>query len=81
MKPSGRGQDCADAIEAALHSIELFPQIGAAVTPSVPGRELRRVVVRGFPYLIFYEVDGDDTIVFAVPHQRQRPGGWLTRLP
>ena len=77
----GRGQDCADAIEAALRLIEAFSRIGGMASPAAPGREVRRVVVQGFPYLIFYEVDGDDAIVLAVPHQRQRPGGWVTRLP
>ena len=81
LQRPGRGQDYADAIEASLRSIEAFPRIGGMVSPAVPGREIRRVVVQSFPYSIFYEVDGDDTIILAVPHQRQRPGGWLTRLP
>ncbi|MBY0230837.1 MAG: type II toxin-antitoxin system RelE/ParE family toxin [Gemmataceae bacterium] len=77
----GSGQDCTDAIEASLHSISTFPRIGTAVSPAIPGREIRRVVVQGFPYLVFYELDGDDAIIFAVEHQRRRPGGWVTRLP
>lgn len=77
----GRGQDCAAAIDAALQLISAFPGIGAMVSPPIPGREIRRVVVQRFPYLVFYEVDGDDVFVFAVEHGRQRPGGWRTKLP
>ena len=78
---AGRGQDCNDAIEASLRSIEPFPRIGATVAPATPGREIRRVVVQGFPYLVFYEIDGNDVVVFFVQHAKQRPGGWVARLP
>ena len=78
---AGRGQACADAIEAAFRSIESFPRIGTEVTPAVAGREVRRFVVQRFPYVVFYEVNGDDVLVLAVPYQRQRPGGWVARLP
>jgi plasmid stabilization system protein ParE len=81
MQRAGRGQACADAIDAALRSIESLPRIGTEVTPAVPGREVRRVVVQGYPYTVFYEVVGTDAVVLAVSHQKQRPGGWVTRLP
>lgn len=35
---------------------------------------------RGFPYLVFYELDSEGgTNVFAIAHERRRPGYWLRR--
>lgn len=39
----------------------------------------RRAGAHRFPYLVFYEVDGDRIVVVAVAHAKQRPGYWLGR--
>lgn len=41
----------------------------------------RRVLVRRFPYAIFYEISGDAVTVFAVFHTARDPGKWRSRLP
>ena len=38
-----------------------------------------RVVVRRFPYAIFYRVDLDQTAVLAVYHTNRDPRGWQER--
>jgi len=42
-------------------------------------RELRRCVVRRFPFAIFYEVAGDEVEVIAVFHSRRDPERWKSR--
>jgi len=40
---------------------------------------IRRLVLRHFPFTVFYEVAGKTVTVFAVAHQRRRPGYWQDR--
>ena len=40
--------------------------------------EVRRAVLRRFPYAIYFRAEGDDIIVLAV-HGRQDPARWQTR--
>ncbi len=47
---------------------------GAPVWEKEP--RLRRRVVPGFPYLVFYELNDDIVSVVAVAHGRRRPGYW-----
>lgn len=58
-------------IEIVLDLILACPQIGAPTDE--PG--LRRVNVRPYPYLIFYEVAGNEVIVHAVRHAARDPSG------
>jgi plasmid stabilization system protein ParE len=36
-------------------------------------RQLRRVLVRRFPYAVYFGVDAADIVIFAVLHQRRAP--------
>ena len=40
---------------------------------------IRRLVLRRFPYTVFYEILGATVTVLAVAHQRRKPGYWRTR--
>ncbi len=40
----------------------------------------RRIVVRRFPYLVFFEVRGETVEVVAVAHASREPGYWRARL-
>jgi plasmid stabilization system protein ParE len=42
-------------------------------------RGIRRVPVRRFPYVVYYRVEGDDTVVLAVLHGRRHPREWKKR--
>lgn len=71
-----------DAIESELGHIAEWPDSGR---PYV-GREtlaplVRTKRVRGFPYRIVYFVDGEEFVIVAYQHERQRPGYWTRRLP
>jgi toxin ParE1/3/4 len=40
----------------------------------------RRIVLRRFPFSVVYRAVGEAALVFAVSHNRRRPGYWQDRL-
>ena len=69
----GLGQSCAEAIAAAVERIIQDP----ASFPCVVA-EVRRLVVRRFPYAVYSREVGDEVLVLAV-HGRQAPRRWQGR--
>src|SRR2546422_840051 len=61
-------------VEEALDRIRLIPK---AATEVVPG--IRRVVVRRFPYGVFYRIDPDQIAILADYHSKRDPRGWQER--
>jgi len=41
--------------------------------------EYRSYLMDRFPYSVFYRIDGQQILVFAVAHMRRRPGYWRAR--
>jgi toxin ParE1/3/4 len=41
--------------------------------------EVRRRILRRFPYSIFYVVEKDLVVIVAVAHHKRRPSYWLPR--
>lgn len=63
-----------DALEACLDSISAHPKRGAIVEGSI-----RRFLMRGFPYGIFYVVYPNEAIVVACLHGARSPQVWRRR--
>lgn len=42
---------------------------------------LRRALLSKFPYSLIYTIDVDCIRIFAVAHQRRKPGYWRDRIP
>ena len=42
-------------------------------------RNVRRAIMRKFPYGVFYRIDGADIVVFAVVHLHRDPSSWQDR--
>ena len=42
--------------------------------------DVRRCLVRVFPYLVLYTVESDFILIIAVMHGRREPGYWKDRL-
>jgi plasmid stabilization system protein ParE len=63
------------AYEAAIVRILLYPHTWQRF-----GRTVRRCLVTNFPFQVIYRVDGEIIRIFAVAHQKRRPGYWRKRL-
>ena len=74
-KREGLGDEFLLCVEAGLDHIRRSPGAGTEIHPGV-----RRVVIKRFPYGIYYRVDPDQIAVLAVYHGRRDPRGWQTRV-
>jgi plasmid stabilization system protein ParE len=62
-------------VEDALSRIRRSPTAASELLDGV-----RRVIVRRFPYGIFYRIETDVIAVIAVYHMKRDPRGWQERL-
>ncbi len=69
------GRRFTDAVEEAIARAAAFPDAG-----SPAGSNTRRVLVRGFPFSIYYRAESDSIVIFAVAHHARRPGYWEGRI-
>ena len=75
----GLGPAFLDEYESGLERIEKDPtRFGRLETITGP-REIRRLLLRRFPYLIAYEILADEAMVLAVAHVSRRPNYWIDR--
>jgi len=70
----GLGDDFLEQVDEALDRICQMPESYPAVY-----RDVRRTVVRRFPYIIYYRIVSSRVIVTAVFHGRRNPKAWQTR--
>jgi len=70
----GLGYDYLSEVERAVNSVALSPE-----TWPVIERNLRRRLIRRFPFGILYYIEPEQIIVAAVAHLRRRPGYWKKR--
>lgn len=70
----GLGDDFLDCVDELINRIQRMPELYAVVH-----RDVRRAVVRRFPYAIYYRMVFDRVIVLAVLHGRGDPNVWQTR--
>lgn len=67
LRRAGLGDDLLLCIEASLDGIEAFPRRGVVVHG-----EVRRVLIRRFPYGIYYRVSEAEIEIIGFRHFRQR---------
>jgi toxin ParE1/3/4 len=70
----GLGDEFLLSVEALLDSIQRFPQSYPAVH-----KQVRRALLRRFPYGIFYLVEEETIAVLAVFHASRDPKRWQER--
>jgi plasmid stabilization system protein ParE len=68
------GAAFADEILRVTELARLFPGMGAAEMG-----EVRNLVTKRFPFLIYYEVVNDCLWIWAVMHAAREPGYWKSR--
>ena len=70
----GLGSDFLLSIDAALSSIQRTPEMYPIVHKNV-----RRCLVRRFPYGVFYVVEEGRIVVLGILHARRDPKTWQDR--
>ncbi len=63
------------ALEEAVQNVQAHPEAGQLV-----GSEIRRTLIRRFPYSLLYVIESDRIRVLAVAHQKRRPRYWRNRV-
>ncbi len=74
-KRLGLGEDFADAVETVLDRIGRMPNIHGRVLGDV-----RKAVVRRFPYCVYYRSEADRVRVIAIFHTSRNPDEWKKRV-
>ena len=69
-----RGREFLAAVHTCIASIQRYPEAYALVDAT-----MRRALIRRFPYVIFYEIEPDDILVFGVFHAARDPHAWRRR--
>ncbi len=65
-------------VEGAIAAIVAMPQR----SPIIDEPQIRRMLLKGFPYAIYYHhyADSDRIIILAIMHCRRMPGYWKDRM-
>ena len=70
----GLGVDFVAQVQEVLDRISATPELYARMF-----QDVRRAVVRRFPYSVFYKVEPRQVVVLAVFHSRRDPKIWQAR--
>lgn len=68
------GDEIIQCVEDVFESLVPTPEMHAKVY-----KDVRRAVVRRFPYVVYYRVDANQITVLAVVHGRRHPQHWRSR--
>ena len=71
---SGLGSEFILCIDEAVERVRRNPEAYPKVHESI-----RRIVVRRFPFALFYEISSADIRVLAIFHSRRDPSRWQRR--
>ena len=72
---SGLGSDYLSEVERAIQAIAKSP-----MTWPIVGGELRRRLMKRFPFGMLYRIDPEGIVIIAVAHLRRKPGYWRKRI-
>jgi plasmid stabilization system protein ParE len=77
----GLGDAFIDAVDRVANQIVEAPALASKCPGVDPSLNVRRVVLRRFPYAVVYLELEDQLLVLAVAHGHRKPGYWRERLP
>lgn len=72
----GLGDEFLEQVDAAFERVRRMPLV-----PALKYRDARRVLLKRFPYAVFYAVDDEQITVIAVYHTSRDPRGWQSHVP
>ena len=71
----GLGDEFLECVEEVFDRLRQVPGAHAAVHGDV-----RRALVRRFPYVVYYRIDDDLVTVLAIMHSHRDPAAWQGRV-
>jgi plasmid stabilization system protein ParE len=71
---TGLGEDFLDCVDDLLERISQMPESYAIVY-----RDIRRAVLRRFPYAVYYRIISSRVVVIAIFHGYRDPKVWQSR--
>jgi len=74
LQAPGLGHDFLDKVEKALQDLVSSPERWPVVQ-----EDIRRRLIRRFPYSLIYRIEPDEIVILAVMHQKRHPSYWLPR--
>ena len=80
QRANGRGLRFRTYCHRWISMLSTFPQLGGRVRRSVPGREVRLLILKKYRYLVHYEVTAQEIIILSVTDGRRRGHPWRQRL-
>jgi plasmid stabilization system protein ParE len=63
-----------DEVETGIRAILNGPEVWRVVED-----DIRRYLIRRFPYGIYYTIEGDVAVIWAVKHLHRNPDYWQCR--
>lgn len=72
---TGAGDRLTDEIERRFERLAANPYVGPALST-----DLRKLVLRRFPYTLIYQVLPSRVLVRAIMHHRRKPESWRDAL-
>lgn len=74
MQQKNLGIQFLDEFDAAVRRIASYPEAFVLI-----GGNVRRCLIKRFPYGILYALDTDKIIAIAVAHSHRKPDYWIAR--
>ncbi|MCK9364174.1 MAG: type II toxin-antitoxin system RelE/ParE family toxin [Syntrophales bacterium] len=70
----GLGRELLQEVDRSIHRATRWPLSGKVIAS-----ELRRCLVKRFPYGIIYGIEEDTLVVVSIAHLHRRPYYWIER--
>ena len=71
----GLGTDFVECVEKTFQKVAALPEVHEPVY-----QDVRRAVVRRFPYIVYYRLVDGEVVVIAVMHGRRHQRHWQSRI-
>ena len=75
QQQAGLGVDFLSCVAEVLERINSMPESCAVVF-----QDVRRAIVKKFPYSVLYQIEVDQIVVLAVFHSKRDPKIWQARI-
>jgi toxin ParE1/3/4 len=76
----GLGEEFLDELKVVLDRVRQAPEQAARLEHYSGLRNVRRYLLKRFPYVVVFVCQPHEVVVVAVSHARRRPLYWLKRL-